>query len=152
MLLRLCLWLVLGCLGVACASDPPPPAAPPPPLPPAPPPEPELKPGLNHHQLRKVMKEKADPAVSGCYTVAYSGKDDGSGRLVVDFSVNPDGSVARAEVTESTLDNATFEDCVRKVYEGLTFPKAPGSTDAARPYTFTNAANANAEAAAASEK
>lgn len=96
------------------------------------------------------MTEKADPAVSGCYTIAYSGKEDGSGRLVVDFSVNPDGSVARATINESTLDNPTFEECVRKVYEGLTFPAAPGGTDAARPYTFTNAANANA--AAATEK
>jgi TonB family protein len=87
------------------------------------------------------MLETADPAVSGCYTVAYSGRDDGTGQLVVDFSVNPDGSVASASVSDSTLANPTFEQCVQKVYEGLTFPKAPGSTDASRPYTFTNGQN-----------
>ena len=112
--------------------------------------DPELKPGLNHNQLRSVMRETADPAVSGCYTVAYSGRDDGSGQLVVDFSVNPDGSVASASVSDSTLANPTFEHCVQKVYEGLTFPKAPGSTDASRPYTFKNTQN-QADAAKASD-
>ncbi len=97
------------------------------------------------------MTEKADPAVSGCYTVAYSGQEGGTGQLVVDFTVNPDGSVARAAVSESTLEDPTFEECVRKVYEGLEFPKAPGSTDASRPYNFRNSQQA-AEPAAASER
>jgi len=112
--------------------------------------EPELKPGLNHHQIRSVMVDTADPAVGGCYTVAYSGRDDGAGQLVVDFSVNPDGSVASVSVSDSTLANPTFEDCVKKVYEGLTFPKAPGSTDASRPYTFKNDPN-HADAAKAAD-
>lgn len=103
--------------------------------------EPALQPGLNHHQLRKVMNETADPAVRGCYTVAYSGNEGGTGQLVVDFSVNPDGTVASATVSDSTLANPTFEACVQKVYEGLIFPKAPGSTDASRPYTFKNGQN-----------
>lgn len=135
-------WLLLGLLLSACASDPPPPPKPPAPAPlPKVAEEPELKRGLNHHQLRKVMNETADPAVRGCYTVAYSGNEGGTGQLMVDFSVNPDGSVASATVSDSTLANPTFEACVEKVYEGLTFPRAPGATDASRPYNFKNGQN-----------
>jgi len=146
--------VLLGCLGLlaGCAGDPPPPpAAPPPAAPPVAPEEPALKPGLKHHQLRQVMNEKADPAVRGCYTVAYSGKEGGTGQLVVDFTVNPDGSVASAVVSGSTLQDPTFEDCVRKVYEGLAFPRAPGSTDASRPYNFRNG-QGQTDAAAAAEQ
>ena len=142
---------VFACLALACASDPPPPAAPPPPPPPPAKKEPTLAPRLNHHQLRQVMNGKADPAVRGCYTVAYSGKDGGTGQLVVDFSVKPDGSVSSASISGSTLNDPTFEDCVRKVYEGLVFPKAGGTTDASRPYTFRNG-QGDTDAAAAAEQ
>ena len=135
-------------LVLSCAADPAPPPRPPPP-PPQAPAEPELAKGLNHHQLRKVMQEKADPAVSGCYTVAYSGKEGGTGSLVVDFVVNPDGSVKQATVNDSTLADPTFETCVKKVYEGLLFPKAPGSTEAARPYNFKNSQGDPKDTAAA---
>lgn len=135
-----CILLVLWL--ASCGGEPPPPPKAPPRAPPAKvAEEPELKPGLNHHQLRKVMNDTADPAVRGCYTVAYSGKDGGTGQLVVDFSVNPDGTVASATVSDSTLANPTLEDCVQKVYEGLTFPRAPGATDASRPYNFKNGQN-----------
>ena len=143
-------WVGLCLLLAGCGGDPPPPPKAPP-L--APPPkvveEPELKPGLNHHQLRKVMNEIADPAVRGCYTVAYSGNEGGTGQLVVDFSVNPDGTVRAATISDSTLANPTFEDCVKKVYQGLTFPKAPGTTDASRPYNFKNGQNQAAAAPSA---
>lgn len=92
------------------------------------------------------MNDTADPAVRGCYTVAYSGREGGTGQLVVDFSVNPDGSVASASVSDSTLANPTLEACVQKVYEGLTFPQAPGATDASRPYNFKNGQNQAAAA------
>jgi TonB family protein len=101
--------------------------------------------------VRKVLKEKADSAVSGCYTVVYSGKEGGTGSLVVDFVVNPNGNVASVGVTDSTLGDPTFEDCVRKVYERLTFPKAPGATEAARPYNFKNSQGELQDTAAASE-
>jgi outer membrane biosynthesis protein TonB len=97
------------------------------------------------------MQQKADPAVSGCYTVAYSGKDGGTGTLVVDFSVRPDGSVVAARVSDSTLTDATLEDCVRKVYEGLIFPRAPGPTDASRPYNFKNSQGTTDTASARQE-
>lgn len=140
------------CLLMACASEPPPSAARPPPPPPPPvEAEPALPPTLNHHQLRGVMNGKADPAVSGCYTVAYSGKEGGTGQLVVDFSVKPDGSVSHASISGSTLNDPTFEECVRKVYEGLVFPKAGGTTDASRPYTFKNG-QGDTDTAAATEQ
>jgi TonB family protein len=88
--------------------------------------------------MRQAMS-KVEPAVRGCYTVAYSGKEGGNGSLTVDFTVNPNGTVKSASISGSSFGNPTFENCIQKVYEGMTFPKAPGSTAASRPYNFRDA-------------
>lgn len=144
--------LFSSALMVGCASDPPPPAKPAPALPPAPKEEnPALKPGLTPDQMRQAMNE-VEPAIRGCYTVSYSGKEGGTGSLSVDFTVNPDGSVKSATISDSTFANPTFENCIKKVYEVMTFPKAPGSTAASRPYNFRDASgDVQAVPAAATE-
>jgi TonB family protein len=88
--------------------------------------------------MREAMSQ-VEPAIRGCYTVAYSGKEGGSGSLTVDFTVDPDGSVKSAGISASTFANPTFEKCIQKVYEGMRFPRAPGSTAASRPYNFRDA-------------
>jgi len=145
-------FVLLSTVLVACASDPPPPAQPAP-APPPPPveEEPTIKPGLTPTQMRQAMSQ-VEPAIRGCYTVAYSGKEGGTGSLTVDFTVNPDGSVKTASIVDSSFGNPTFENCIRKVYEGMSFPKAPGSTAASRPYNFRDASgDVQAEPASAAQ-
>jgi hypothetical protein len=104
---------------------------------PAPAPQKEADPRpafLNQAELKTGIGQ-ADEPVRGCYTLVYSGKDGGSGTLTVDFTVAPNGSVSKVSI-DTTLEDESLEQCVRKVYEGLSVPEARHATDASYPYRF----------------
>jgi hypothetical protein len=90
---------VLLCLGLSgCGAAPKraePKAAPAPP-----PKKADPRPAfLNQAQL-KTGSDEAEAPVRGCYTLAYTGKDGGSGTLTVDFTVSPKGPVDHPQVNQ----------------------------------------------------
>jgi TonB family protein len=74
--------------------------------------------------------------IRNCYELELQ-KDHGlAGRVVVKFSVRPDGSVRTATVASSTLGNATVESCVVASARRWQFPAVPGRGEAIVTYPF----------------
>lgn len=81
----------------------------------------DVVPILQHSQVHSVILGHFS-SINGCHTVEYSGKVDQTGRMTLAWVIEPDGSVTRARVLESSLRSADFKACVLAVFEGLRFP------------------------------
>ncbi len=64
---------------------------------------------------------------------------DLSGRIVVTFTIDPQGNVARASISETDLDNSEVEDCVATRFRRFVFPAptTPGLVHVNYPFVFT---------------
>jgi TonB family protein len=73
-----------------------------------------------------------------CYEARLLEKPDLAGKVVVKFTIKPDGSVARASVAESTLHDEKMEACVLGRVKTWTFPKpgGGGSVNVTYPFLF----------------
>lgn len=60
--------------------------------------------------------------VSDCYSRALAEAPTLAGRVVVDFTVLPDGSVRSAATASSTVNQFRFEACVNRAYMEMSFP------------------------------
>jgi TonB family protein len=96
--------------------------------------------GLEDHQIRQVVEAK-NGAVRGCHTLEYVGRGaeeraHTGGTVTVDLEINPDGTVASAEITESDFDSQPMHECVLDITRNLRFPTAPGSTELSWRFRF----------------
>ena len=74
--------------------------------------------------------------IKNCYDLELQ-KDHGlTGRVAVQFSVMPDGSVRTATVANSTLGNETVESCVVAAVRWWQFPAVPDRGEAIVTYPF----------------
>lgn len=119
-LARLAVPLLAGWLGAACAAPPPPPV------------EPSAAPwvgapegSLRQDDFLRVFREHRQDVLRclerGLADVSYIG-----GRLYVRFVIAPDGSVASARVTRSTLEHRGVEACIVHAAYDWRFPRPEG--------------------------
>jgi len=75
-----------------------------------------------------------------CYEKQLSSNPNLGGKVSVYFTIAPTGSVAKAMVRETSMNNATVEGCVNKVMRSLKFPKPKGGGIVVVTYPFVFAA------------
>ncbi len=118
-LARLAFTALAGWLGGACAAPTAPPARAPAPWVGAP------EGSLRHEDFLRVFREHRQDVLRclerGLADVSYIG-----GRLYVRFVIAPDGSVASARVTRSTLEHPGVEACIVSAARGWRFPRPEG--------------------------
>ncbi len=81
--------------------------------------------GLDHTLLQAVIDRARNP-IRYCYTKALQKDATLQGKVVVKFVIAADGSVASANIRESTLGSPDAEACVAAVFRRLTFPPVRG--------------------------
>lgn len=97
--------------------------------------DPDDGPGLDPSQVASVVTSKYG-AVGGCHTIEYSGTERQSGSVMLDWVINPDGSVRRVDVVETSFLSSQFHECVLSVAQGLQFPSAVGKTEVSWQFRF----------------
>lgn len=83
--------------------------------------------GLTKEEIDKVVKSRAG-LIKSCYQRELDRTKGLGGKLVVGFSIAPEGQVTRQKVDsgKSTLRNAAVEDCVLRQIAKLKFPAKGG--------------------------
>ena len=75
-----------------------------------------------------------------CYEKQLASNPNLGGKISVYFTIAPTGSVAKATVRETSMNDATVEACVLKVMRSLKFPKPKGGGIVVVTYPFVFAA------------
>jgi TonB family protein len=89
-------------------------------------------------EIRTVVRSHA-PEIRACYEFALTQHPSLAGRVVVNFTINAEGSVVSSEIFQSTVGNAAMESCIAKAVKLWSFPKpsAPGGRAVVRyPFIF----------------
>jgi len=90
--------------------------------------------------LQKQVKNtltKRQSQFRECYTSFLTTEPETkSGRVVLDWQVQPDGSVLRPEVVRSELPQATLGECLRDEVARMTFPPPPSGAARYVEHTF----------------
>ena len=90
--------------------------------------------------LQKQVKNtltKRQSQFRECYTSFLTTEPETkSGRVVLDWQVQPDGSVLRPEVVRSELPQATLGECLRDEVARMTFPPPPSGATRYVEHTF----------------
>ena len=66
------------------------------------------------------------PKIQRCYQDELDKKPGLKGKIVVAFTIDPDGTVPSATVDSSTVADPDLEECICRTFEGLTFPAHRG--------------------------
>jgi TonB family protein len=84
-------------------------------------------------EIRRHLNE-----IRHCYDVALLRRAGLSGRVAVQFSIDPGGRVLTAAVAQSTMDDARLESCVTAAVRRWAFPAVPrgGLTVVTYPFAF----------------
>ncbi len=100
--------------------------------------KPTVQGSLSPDQIRRVVQKHAN-ATRNCYNKELQQKRDLAGKIVVKFTIGPNGKVLRVEIPESTMKNANVEQCLRTQVKSWQFPepKGGGSVTVNYPFTFT---------------
>ncbi len=81
--------------------------------------------GLDKEMIRRVIREHINE-VRFCYESALQNAPDLSGRVRVEFLIQPNGSVASSSAQESTLADPTVGACVAGALRRWQFPSVSG--------------------------
>jgi hypothetical protein len=91
---------------------------------------------LSKDQINKVVRAHL-AGVKYCYEKELQHKSSLSGGIDIFWVISPDGSVAKANVKQSTMNDAAVEGCIVRQVKQWQFPKAPGQTIVGRyPFIF----------------
>jgi hypothetical protein len=91
---------------------------------------------LSKEQVYKVVKAHF-AGVKYCYEKELQHKSSLSGNVDVFWVIQPDGTVSKANVKSSAMNDAAVEGCIVRQVKQWTFPKAPGQTIVGRfPFVF----------------
>ena len=72
-----------------------------------------------------------------CYEKELQHKSSLAGGIDVFWVIQPDGSVSRAQVKNTTMGDAAVEGCILRQVKQWQFPKAPAQTTVGRyPFIF----------------
>lgn len=87
--------------------------------------DPSITGGLDAEIIRRVIRERRRE-VQACYEAELQRTPDLAGRVVFNFVITPDGSVASATVRESSLNNDAVESCIANRMRRWRFPEPRG--------------------------
>jgi TonB family protein len=90
---------------------------------------------LDRDDIHRVIREHRSE-VTFCYEKELQKDTDLAGRVKVRFNITKTGDISTAQVTESSLDNETVEDCVTDSIRGWKFPKPKGNGGVIVNYPF----------------
>jgi TonB family protein len=94
--------------------------------------------GCDHdggNRIRRVVRRRINQ-IKNCYELELQKHHGLAGRVVVRFSVKPNGSVRAATVAGSTVGNETVEACMVAVVRRWRFPEIPERGGAVVSYPF----------------
>ena len=98
-----------------------------------------IKGSLSKAEIARVIRRNL-ARFKFCYEKQLQKNPNLGGKIAVYFTIAPTGSVARATVRETTMNDATVESCVLKVMRSLKFPKPKGGGIVVVTYPFRFAA------------
>ena len=91
---------------------------------------------LSKEQINKVVRAHL-AGVKYCYEKELQHKTSLSGGVDIFWVIQPDGTVSKANVKQSTMSDAAVEGCIVRQVKQWQFPKAPGQTIVGRyPFIF----------------
>jgi hypothetical protein len=91
---------------------------------------------LSKEQINKVVRAHL-AGVKYCYEKELQHKQTLSGGVDIFWVIQPDGSVSKANVKSTTLNDSATEGCILRQVKQWQFPKAPGQTIVGRyPFIF----------------
>ena len=91
---------------------------------------------LSKEQVYKVVKAHF-AGVKYCYEKELQHKTSLSGNIDIFWVIQPDGTVSKANVKSSAMNDAAVEGCIVRQVKQWQFPKAPGQTIVGRfPFVF----------------
>jgi hypothetical protein len=91
---------------------------------------------LSKEQIEKVVRAHAG-GIKYCYEKELQRKPTLAGAIDMFWVILPDGTVQKANVKNSTLDDVAVEGCIARQVKQWHFPKAPGQTVVAKyPFLF----------------
>jgi hypothetical protein len=91
---------------------------------------------LSKEQINKVVRAHL-AGVKYCYEKELQHKTSLSGGVDIFWVIQPDGTVSKANVKQSTMNDTAVEGCIVRQVKQWQFPKAPGQTIVGRyPFIF----------------
>jgi TonB family protein len=84
----------------------------------------------------RVALARSRTMIGGCYTLGLARDPSLSGEVVVEFTINTDGSVSKARIKSSTLDNDGVEECVLGVVKNWDLNRRSSAAIFEYPFTF----------------
>jgi outer membrane biosynthesis protein TonB len=91
---------------------------------------------LSKEQINKVVRAHL-AGVKYCYEKELQHKASLAGGVDIFWVIQPDGTVSKANVKQSTMNDAAVEGCIVRQVKQWQFPKAPGQTIVGRyPFIF----------------
>lgn len=96
----------------------------------------EMDGSLSKEQINKVVMAHKS-GVKYCYEKELQHKPNLSGNVDVSWTIQPDGTVSKASVKNSSVGDAAVEGCIIRQIKQWQFPKAPAQTIVGRyPFIF----------------
>ncbi len=86
----------------------------------------KVKGALDKDIIRRIVRAHISQ-VRYCYEVGLKKDEELAGRVVIDFTIGTDGSVSKAEVDSTTVDDEAVGTCIAKKVKRWKFPKPPGA-------------------------
>ena len=80
---------------------------------------------LDKDIIRRIVRAHINE-VRYCYNQALAKDPNAKGRVSVHFTIDANGKITAAQVTESTLTDAAVGVCIARAVKGWTFPKPMG--------------------------
>ena len=87
--------------------------------------QPSVTGSLDKAVIRKVVAQHKK-SIKACYEKKLAKDPEASGKVMMEFVVDSDGSVSSAKVTENTFDDDLVANCVTKSVKQWRFPKPDG--------------------------
>ncbi len=90
---------------------------------------------LGREDISRVIRQNL-ARFKFCYEKELNAEPDLTGKVVVHFTIAPNGAVAQANVRESSMPSAAVEGCVTQVMRTLKFPEPKGGGIVVVTYPF----------------
>ncbi|NRB41940.1 MAG: AgmX/PglI C-terminal domain-containing protein [Pseudomonadales bacterium] len=81
--------------------------------------------GISRDAVRRVIDSHMDE-VSYCYETALASQSNLSGKIIYDWTIRTDGSVANVGIKSSTIRSVELNDCIRNAIKRWQFPQPSG--------------------------
>jgi hypothetical protein len=95
----------------------------------------EVKGSLDKDIIRRIVRAHINE-VRYCYNQGLVKDPSLSGKVSIQFSIAPSGSVSEAKVTDSTLEDGAVANCIAKAVKRWSFPKPVGGGAVIVTYPF----------------